>query len=167
MSARTVLVVTSIVSSGLMAGLFFGWQVSVIPGTRRIGDRNYVETMQQINIAIVNPAFVIPFIATPFLLAGAGIVEYRAGNQRRGLTLGSAAAIYVVGLLGVTVGANIPLNKSLDAFDLGDATDSAVADERAGYEGPWNRWHGVRTTASVVASTVAASAALIAESADG
>ncbi len=33
MSGRTIMLVTSVLSTGLMAGLFFGWAVSVIPGT--------------------------------------------------------------------------------------------------------------------------------------
>jgi hypothetical protein len=31
--------------TGLVAGLLYGWTFSVIPGTTRVGDRTYVETM--------------------------------------------------------------------------------------------------------------------------
>jgi uncharacterized membrane protein len=49
MSVRTLLLVASVLSSGLMAGLFFGWAVSVIPGTKLVDDRSYLATMQNIN----------------------------------------------------------------------------------------------------------------------
>ena len=163
MSARTIMLVVSIVSSGLAAGLLFGWLVSVIPGTRRVGDRTYVETMQTINVAIINPAFLIPFMLTPLFLGAAAFAQYRAGNVNRAWMLGAAAGTYLVGVLGVTIGRNIPLNDALDAFDLGGATDRDVADQRRSYEGPWNRWHAVRTVASVAVLALVAATPLMSE----
>jgi len=163
MNAPTILLVVSIVSSGLAAGVLFGWLVSVIPGTRRVGDRTYVETMQAINVAIINPAFLVPFMLTPLLLAVAAIAQYRAGNVGRAWTLGAAAATYAVGVLGVTIGRNIPLNDALDAFDLDAASDAEVAEERRSYEQPWNQWHAARTLASTVAFSLAVVAPVLAE----
>ena len=163
MSARLVLLATAIVIAGLIAGLFFGWLVSVIPGLAKAADRTYIETMQSINVAIVNPLFVIPFMITPIILAASAIVEYRAGNQRRSWLLAVATVTYALGVLGVTVGGNIPLNDALDAFDLDSADDAAAAVRRTSYEDPWNRWHLGRTIASVVAFAIATSAALVSE----
>lgn len=160
MTARALLTGTAIVMVGLMAGLFFGWMVSVIPGLGKTSDHNYIETMQSINVAIVNPGFVIPFMLTPVFVAGAAVLEYRAGNQRRAWLLGIAAATYVVGVLGVTGGGNIPLNNTLDAFDLNTATVTEAATQRSSYEGPWNRWHLGRTVANAVSFALAVTAAL-------
>lgn len=148
MIARTLLL-TAVVSSGLMAGLFFAWMVSVIPGTARVSDLSYIDTMQAINRAIVNPWFVVPFVVTPLLLAGAAALEWRAGNTRRAWFLLGAAVSYVLGVLAVTVGGNIPLNNELDAFDLTGSPPASVAEMRDRYEGPWNRWHAVRTVVSI------------------
>ncbi|MFW2380955.1 MAG: DUF1772 domain-containing protein [Acidimicrobiales bacterium] len=163
MTPRALFVIAAIVVAGLMAGLLFGWLVSVIPGTSRVDDRTYVQTMQRINVAIINPAFVIPFMLTPLFLAGAAMLEYRVGNQRRGTALGAGAAVYVLGVLGVTVGGNVPLNNALDVFDLAGATEKSLAVRRHSYEGPWNRWHGLRTAASIIAFALATSALLIVE----
>ena len=81
MTARTVLLGVSILLVGSMAGLLFGWMVSVIPGLVKVEDSTYVSTMQSINIEIINPAFVIPFMATPFVVLAAGIVQLRAGGN--------------------------------------------------------------------------------------
>lgn len=163
MSARLVLLATAVIIAGLIAGLFFGWLVSVIPGLGKTADRTYIETMQSINVAIVNPFFVIPFMITPVVLAGSAIAEYRAGNQRRSWFLGVAAATYVVGVLGVTVGGNVPLNDALDGFDLSASDDGAAAVRRTTYEDPWNRWHLGRTIASVLAFGLATGASLVSE----
>ena len=158
-----ILLAIAILSTGLIGGLLFGWMVSVIPGLKDVGDSTYVSTMQSINVRIVNPAFIIPFMLTPVLLAGAGVLEFRAGNERRGWLLGTAAVTYLLGVLAVTIGGNIPLNDALDVFDLDGATATQTAERRLGYEGPWNRWHTVRTLASGVAFALATSSAIVSE----
>ena len=60
MNANNTLLITGVIGTGLVAGLLYGWAVSVIPGTTRVGDHTYVETMQDINRAIINPAFIVP-----------------------------------------------------------------------------------------------------------
>ena len=73
MNANNTLLITGVIGTGLVAGLLYGWAVSVIPGTTRVGDHTYVETMQDINRAIINPAFIIPFMGVPLALGAASI----------------------------------------------------------------------------------------------
>ena len=129
MDLKTALLGGGIVTTGLMSGLLYGWSVSVIPGTRRVAATNYVDTMQHINRAIINPAFIIPFMGIPLVLGAAAVMQFRAGDHRRGWLLAGATATYLVGVLGVTVGRNVPLNDALDAFDLrgSTATRSRIA----------------------------------------
>lgn len=162
MNLPDTLLGTSIIATGLMSGLWYGWTVSVIPGTRRVADTNYVDTMQHINRAIINPAFIIPFMGIPVLLVAAAFVQFRSGDARRGWLLAGAAGTYLIGVLGVTVGGNVPLNDALDAFDLSGSNDEAIGARRHSYETPWNRWHYVRTAANVGAFALAATAALVA-----
>ena len=157
---------TSLLSTGLMAGLFFGWAVSVIPGTLRISDRSYISTMQSINVAIVNPLFVLFFLGTSGFLAVAAFMHFRAGDSRRAWWLVAATATYTIGVLGITAGGNIPLNNELDRFDLDAATAETIAEQRRDYEGPWNRWHNIRTVASVAALAMTSAAALAASETD-
>lgn len=166
MNGTTALLATGIISSGLMSGLFYGWSVSVIPGTRQIPDGAYVNTMQDINRAIINPLFVVPFMGIPLVLGIASYLQFRAGDTRRGWLLAGATATYVVGVLGVTMGRNVPLNDALDSFDLETATTDALSDRRHSYESPWNRWNYVRTLASVATFGLAAAAGLVTADAD-
>lgn len=167
MNARLVLLLSAIVATGLVAGLLYGWVVSVIPGLRKVDNTTYVTTMQNINREIINPWFVIPFMTVPFLLGAAAIVEFRAGNSRRAWYIASAAVTYVVGVLGVTIGGNIPLNDSLDGVDLGSLSGDALERTRHDYETPWNRWHNLRTAAAVLAFAVGTAAATISEVEEG
>jgi uncharacterized membrane protein len=160
MTAQTALLFAGILSAGLMAGLLFGWAVSVIPGTSRISDRTYIATMQSINRAIINPVFVIFFVGTPVVLLAAGIAQFRAGDSRRGWLMVASASTYVVGVLGVTFGGNIPLNDALDSLDLDTDSAEQISAQRRDYETRWNRWHNLRTAGSVAALSLAAMAAL-------
>jgi uncharacterized membrane protein len=162
MDIKTALLGTSILATGLMSGLWYGWAVSVIPGTRRVPDTTYIATMQNINKAIINPAFILPFLGIPALLAGAAIVQFRSGDSRRGWLLAGAAATYLVGVLGVTIGGNVPLNDALEAFELAGSDEQAIADRRQTYETPWNRWHYFRTAANIGSFTLASAAAIVA-----
>lgn len=146
-------------SSGLIAGLLYGWTVSVIPGLRRLPDTTYIATMQNINRAIINPAFIVPFMGLPIGLTAGAIARFRRGDTRQGWLMAGAAATYAAGVLGVTIGRNVPLNNALEVFDPTSASETAIAEYRHGYESSWNRWHNLRTAASVASFALAAAAA--------
>ena len=148
-TVASALLFGSILSSGLTAGLFFGWAVSVIPGTTKVSDRNYVATMQSINVAIIHPIFMLSFLGTAVVLVAGAAFHYRDGQARRGWLLVAAAATYVFGVIGVTAARNVPLNNQLASFVLDGASDIAVSERRAQYEGPWNTWHYIRTVANI------------------
>ena len=50
---------------GLLAGLFYAYSVSVVPGLGQADDRTLVDGMQQINEAIENPVFFVGFLGAP------------------------------------------------------------------------------------------------------
>jgi uncharacterized membrane protein len=161
MSATSVLLFLALLATGLSAGLFFGWAVSVIPGTRRVDGRAYVTTMQAINQAIVNPAFIVVFVGAAFLLVAATIAALVTGSAPEGWWLLAATVIYMPGVLGTTVAGNLPLNDALAEIDLSSATDADVASAREMYEEPWNRLHNIRTAAAVLALALVGIAALV------
>ncbi|WP_052123170.1 anthrone oxygenase family protein [Flavobacterium beibuense] len=106
--------------------------------------------MQSINRAILNPVFFICFFGTVVLLPLNAYLQYN-GKLTINFTLYSlSAAFYVIGLFGITVLGNVPLNDTLNAFDLGNASQEAVSGMRETFEGPWNKWHSVRTAAVFV-----------------
>ena len=166
MSLRTLTLFAGLLSSGVIGGFFFGWMVSAVPGLRKVSDEKYISTMQSINREIINPGFVMPFMVAPVFLAVASLLYFRAGEARKGWWLAAAAVTYVVGVAAVTFGANIPLNDELEAFELATAGDDAISAQRNDYEGPWNRWHSLRSAASILAFSLAGVAAMITDGGD-
>ena len=146
-SLKTILLFGAIILTGLSAGLFFAWEVSVIPGTKKIGDSSYIETMQSINRAILNPVFMLIFIG-PIVLQGLSAYQSR-GTQAFWLVLASVI-IYALGTFGVTGLGNVPLNDMLDAVNMNNLNNGELATTRSDYEGPWNKLNKIRTFFAVL-----------------
>jgi uncharacterized membrane protein len=58
--------------------------------------------------------------------------------------------IYFVGVLGVTMLCNVPLNEQLAKFSISTATSNEISAMRKSFERPWNAYHTIRTIASIV-----------------
>ena len=149
------------VLSGLSAGLFFGWRVSVIPGTKRVSAASYVETMQSVNRAILNPAFFVVFLGAPVAITVAAITSRGGDAEVRTVLLTLALALYLSTTLVTTVARNVPLNNELARFDPVDASPDSVDTARAAYERSWNRWHDLRTLSSFLAFALCVAAAVV------
>jgi uncharacterized membrane protein len=56
--------IVAALGSGLMAGLFFAFSVSVMKALGRLPSAEGIAAMQSINIAIINPVFLAAFLGT-------------------------------------------------------------------------------------------------------
>lgn len=134
---------------GLLAGLFYAYAVSVMPGLANSDDRTLVDGMQHINVAIENPVFFLSFIGAPLLAGWAFVQARRSGSVE--VVRWIAAALVLYGIAFVVTGAlNIPLNNDLKnagtVNHIGNV--SAVRDH---FLTPWIAWNVVRTVASTAA----------------
>lgn len=155
-SIKTITLFTAVLLTGLSAGLFYAWAVSVIPGTRRVGDMAYLEAMQAINRAILNPAFFLIFFGSLAALAVSTVQQQRSGLI---FWLMLAATItYLLGTFGVTVFGNVPLNNALDALTLNELSPGQISSTRSHYETQWNRLHMARALFAVLSFILALSA---------
>ncbi len=148
-SIKSFILFGSVVLTGLSAGLFYAWSVSVIPGTQKVADPAYLETMQSINRAILNPSFFLIFFGSIFFLSIASIYEFHENKVAFWLLL-SASIFYLIGTVGVTGLGNVPLNNQLDALELTKINASKIAEFRKFYELNWNRMHLIRTIFAVI-----------------
>lgn len=148
-SIKSFILFGAVVLTGLSAGLFYAWSVSVIPGTQKVADPAYLETMQSINRAILNPSFFLIFFGSIFFLSIASIYEFHENKVAFWLLL-SASIFYLIGTVGVTGLGNVPLNNQLDALELTKINASKIAEFRKFYELNWNRMHLIRTIFAVI-----------------
>jgi len=64
------------------------------------------------------------------------------------LLLGTLA--YLIGVFGVTVVGNVPMNDGLDKFDISGSTVEALRQMRENFENRWNFLNNIRTAFSVI-----------------
>ncbi len=142
-----ILLITTGVLTTLLAGVFFGYAVSVNGGLRRLNDQSYVQAMQHINVVILNPLFMLTFMGPVILLPLTTWLTWSSGSARS-LLLVAASTLYIVGVFGVTAAGNVPFNDRLAKADASQPTDAS--DARKQFEGPWNRLHAIRTVVGVI-----------------
>ena len=153
-SIKTITLFATITLTGLSAGFFYSWAVSVIPGMRKVADHVYLETMQSINREILNPWFFVVFFGCMILLFVNAIQYYQSASTVFWLLL-LAVVTYLGGTFGVTGLGNVPLNNALDVLDLSGLTPEKAMEFRQYYEAKWNKLHLVRTLFSVLSFLLA------------
>jgi len=77
--ARDLSLVTQLVTTGLMAGIYLGFSIAVMPGLARGSDRTYVDAMRGMNTAILGWFFVV-FLG-PLPLGIVGVVNVPLNNR--------------------------------------------------------------------------------------
>ncbi|RYF74068.1 MAG: DUF1772 domain-containing protein [Cytophagaceae bacterium] len=137
-------------ASALIAGLLYAYACSVNPGLNRLSDSAYLAAMQSINQAILNPVFFFSFLGTLVLLPVSSWLHYEQPVSLRFWCLLGATLTYAIGVFGVTMFGNVPLNNMLESADLGTLSPSAMSELRTRFELSWNRFHTVRTLAAVL-----------------
>ena len=138
-------------TTGLAAGVFYAYAVSVNLGLAAQSDASYVATMQAIDERIENPLFFASFFgAAVFPLAALAAHYSRRPRSGQFWLIALASVLYIGGSFFLTSFVNVPMNNQLAAVDL-DAPARVLADARDAYEGPWNFWNGVRAVFSVLA----------------
>lgn len=132
-----------------MAGLFYAWSCSVMPGFARLNDREFVAAMQATNRAIQNPVFFVAFLGAPLFLIISTVLFF--GESTKFYLLLAASVIYLIGNFGVTVVGNVPMNNTLDHFELKTASDEEAARRRSNFARRWTFLNHIRAVASTIA----------------
>ncbi|MEV0336685.1 anthrone oxygenase family protein [Nocardia sp. NPDC050717] len=151
-AVRMAAIVLAVLSTGLIAGVFYAYAISVMPALARTGDRTLIEVMQKVNVVIINPWFMLGFMGTVGFTALATVLSLGSQHRATLVWLGIALALNVIAF-GVTVALNVPLNDALDAAgDPAAIIDAAAV--RADYEAAWVRWNILRAVLHTAAFLV-------------
>ncbi len=150
MTVSNVTLVLAAICTALMAGLFYSYSCSVVPGLKLLADSRYIASMQAINKAIQNPLFFACFFGTLLLLPISAYLNYFEYPHLRFWLLLAAAILYLIGVFGVTAFGNIPLNNGLEKFNLANASAEAVSLQRTIFERRWNNLNIIRTISSIL-----------------
>ncbi|MFB7877510.1 DUF1772 domain-containing protein [Nocardia sp. NPDC056064] len=149
---RLSAIVFALLSTGLIAGVFYAYAISVMPALARTDARTLIDVMQKINVVIINPWFMFGFLGTVGFTALAAALSLGREHRTTLIWIGIALALNVIAFA-VTAGLNVPLNDALAA--AGDpAAIGDLAAVRADFEASWVRWNIVRAVLHTAAFLV-------------
>jgi len=142
-----VLTFAAAIGSGLVAGVFFGFSSFVMKALGRLPTGKGVEAMQSINIAAVTPAFMLVFMGTALAALALGVAVIPRLNETGARLVLAGGLIYLIGVFGVTVWGNVPMNDALAKLSPG-SQEAATYWPR--YLSGWSLWNHARTAASLL-----------------
>ncbi|MEV0298101.1 anthrone oxygenase family protein [Nocardia sp. NPDC050710] len=149
---RIATLIAAVLATGLVAGVFYAYAISVMPALNRTDDRTIIDVMQKINVVIINPWFMIGFLGTVGFSVLAAALHLGKDHRTTLIWIGIALALNVIAFA-VTSGLNVPLNDALAAAgDPAQIGDPAAV--RADYESAWVRWNIVRAVLHTLAFLV-------------
>ncbi len=144
-----VLTLVSALGSGLMAGFFFAFSVSVMKALGRLPPAQGIAAMRSINVVVINPVFLISFFGTAVACVAVAISALSTWHRPGAAYLLAGGLLYLVGSILVTIAFNVPRNNALAAVD---PVGTAGAAQWASYLSAWTAWNHVRTAAALAAA---------------
>lgn len=145
MASDWLLIPTAIAAlgAGLIAGLFFAFSTFVMRALSQLPAGHAIAAMQSINSTIVRSLFVPVFLGTALAcVVVAGIAMWRGAGAGAPLV---GSALYLIGVIGVTMVCNVPQNDALAAID---PTSADAARAWGDYLARWQPWNHVRTVSA-------------------
>ncbi len=131
-----------------VGGVFLGFSAIVMPALDRLAPGRAVAAMQSVNVTAVRPVFMLALFGTAAVCVGLAVEAARGWGDRRATLLAAGAALYLLGVVGVTVARNVPLNDALALVDPHRAAAAAAGWDA--FSAPWRAANHLRTVAGVL-----------------
>lgn len=144
-----VLCAVAALGSALVGGFFFAFSAVTMKALGRLPAAHGVAAMQSINVVVLNAWFFSTFFGTAALcmvLAAYFLFSWQAPASVYVLL---ASALYLVGVIVVTMVFSVPLNQALAARDPASAEADGLWRR---YLRVWTAWNHVRTVAPLLAA---------------
>ena len=137
--------------SALVAGAFLVFSVLVVPALAALPPADGVRAMQSVNRVAVRPVFMTLLFGTGAVCLGVGLADVADGPRP---AVAAGAGLYLLGVLGVTVAGNVPLNDVLARLDPG-------VEPPGGWRSwlrRWVAWNTLRSLAALAGAVLLAAA---------
>ena len=151
MKTSAIILFSAIFLTGLMAGIFFTWSNAVKPGIGKLSDIEYLHALQSMNQVILNNVFLIIFIGDIVTVALVPVFHFHLYPKNIFWLFLIILLIYWIGVFGVTVFGNVPLNEILDKTNLESINAEEIKALRKGIEVKWNNFNFIRSISSGLA----------------
>ena len=150
MKTETIVLVSAIFLTGLMAGIFFTWSNAVKPGIGKLSDLEYLRALKSMNRVILNYVFITVFLGAIVTVALVPVFYFHLYPKNIFWLFIFTLVVYWIGVFGVTVLGNIPLNEILDKTNLESISLEEMKALRRSIEIKWNNLNLIRSISSAI-----------------
>lgn len=138
--------VLAAIAAAMGSGTTYAFSTFVMRALDRLPEADAIRAMQAINETAISAPFLIVLLGTgPALAVLAGARTLAGAGDG---WLWTAAVLYLVGVVGVTIAGNVPLNDALARV----AADQAAPGTWSAYARPWLRYNHLRTAMAALSS---------------
>ena len=147
-----LLVGCAALGSGVVAGVFFAFSTFVMPALARLPSALGIAAMRAINVAAINRWLMGALFGTALPCVGIAVASLRwRSDPGVGFRL-AGSAVYLAGVILVTIACNVPRNEALAVLR---ADDAAAAEAWTRYLSEWVFWNHIRMRAALVGGGLA------------
>jgi uncharacterized membrane protein len=146
-----ILTMTTAIGCCLVAGVFFAFSTIVMHGLDRLPSTRGLQAMHSINVTAINPLFMLALFGTGVACLVLAIWSLTDLGASQSPLLIGAAVLYLVGVIGLTIGYHVPHNDALAAVH---ASAPGAADKWKDYATGWTTWNHVRTITPLISTTL-------------
>ena len=138
----------SILSCSLVTGFIFTYAIVVMPGLSKLSDKEFLRAFQVTDAIIQNkqPLFMFTWIGSIAAVLGLIFSSITYVDLSEAWLILLIAAIYLIGVQGITISIHLPLNNHVQKLNLEELNDEALKQERLNFENKWNLFNIIRTT---------------------
>jgi len=141
----TTLLWIAILSSGLMAGVYFAFSGFIMKAFGKIETTQAIAAMNAINETILRSLFMPVFFGSSIISVLFIIVAFSQWSEAGSGLILIAGIVYFVGMFLCTVVFNVPLNNLLAELNKDSANAQKVWSH---YLETWTKWNHLRTVSS-------------------
>jgi uncharacterized membrane protein len=149
MSLLDLVTLVSALGCGVIGGAFFAFSAFVMKALGKLPPAEGIAAMQSINLVVVNPVFLTPFVGTAVAGLVLGVTALLRWHDPRASLWLAGGVLYVAGTFLVTGLFNVPLNNRL-AGVVPSSPEAATL--WLAYLSRWTAWNHVRTIAALAAA---------------
>jgi uncharacterized membrane protein len=146
----TVLLWCSALGCALLGGVYFAFSAFIMRAFRESGHAG-TTAMNAVNRVILRSAFMPVFFGTTLASAALLVIGLLALPDLNAINLIIGGLLHVVGMFGVTMIGNVPLNNALQNVTAESRTGTAIWND---YLRRWTLWNHVRTFSCLIAAAL-------------
>ncbi len=139
-----------VIGCAMLGGVFLAFSDFIMRSLAKTPGAGGAQAMNSINREVFRYVFIPMFMAMTPVLIGLAVLAYLQ-NGYSALFI-AAALVYALGVFGVTVVRNVPMNNALAALEETSTEGARYWNDT--YLPRWTFWNTVRTVGCVVASAI-------------